>query len=191
MITVGDAVVSRDIFEKKFVCDLNKCKGACCVEGDGGPIVTEEEIQAIEENLPAIKPYMRTEGLTNISEGIHHTDFEGDTAINLVNNKECVFVSFDEKGMALCSIEQAYRDGKSTFKKPISCHLYPVKTKTYRNFTAVNYHSWNICSDACALGEELSVRVFEFCKEPLIRKFGESWYSELQEVHEEMQSENS
>ena len=183
MIQVDDKIISFDVFEKKFVCDLSTCKGACCVEGDAGAPLTNKELDVLPYIYDQVKPYMRTEGIVEIEkQGFFVVDGDGDNTTPLVNNKECAFVVFDENEMARCTIEQAYNDGKIDFKKPISCHLFPIRIKQYRDFDAVNYEAINICKPACDCGEQLQVPVYSFLKEPLIRLYGEEWYGKLIEA---------
>ena len=181
MIQVQDKIISLNIFEKYFVCDLNACKGACCVEGDSGAPLLKEEKKILEGLYEKVKPYMSKKGITAIeNQGIAVYDLEGDLTTPLINNRECAFVA-DENGISKCTIEQAYLDGETNFKKPISCHLFPVRIKEYRDFDAVNYEDIKICSPACDCGSKLEVPVYAFLKEPLIRKYGEDWYKELLE----------
>ena len=192
LVEIHDKIVSTQIFERKFVCDLNACKGACCIHGDAGAPLTIEEADILEEDLEKIKPYMRPEGIAAVNEtGVFYVDQENDTATTLVNGAECAFVYFDEKGITKCAIEAAHKDGKTEFKKPISCHLYPIRLKQFNDFTAVNYDHWDICEPACKCGEELNVPVFRFLKEPLIRAFGEKFYEELIIVDGELAKNNS
>lgn len=183
MIKVDDKIISFDVFEKQFVCDLSSCKGACCVEGDAGAPLTDKELDILPNIFNEVKPYMRTEGVKEIEkQGFFVVDTDGDNTTPLVNNKECAFVVFDENEMAKCTIEQAYNDGKIDFKKPISCHLFPIRIKEYRDFDAINYEAINICKPACDCGEQLQIPVYSFLKEPLIRLYGEDWYSKLTEA---------
>ena len=183
MIQVDDKIISFDVFEKQFVCDLSACKGACCVEGDAGAPLTDKELDVLPYIYNEVKPYMRTEGIAEIEkQGFFVVDGDGDNTTPLVNNKECAFVVFDENEMAKCTIEQAYNDGKIDFKKPISCHLFPIRIKEYRDFDAVNYEAINICKPACDCGEQLQVPVYSFLKEPLIRLYGEERYGKLTEA---------
>ena len=180
MVQVEDKIISLDVFDKQFVCDLSACKGACCVDGDAGAPLSDEELKILTKDFNKIKPYMRQEGIDAVKEhGIFVIDADGDNTTSLVNDNECSFVSFDEDGTAKCSIEQAYNAGKTDFKKPISCHLFPIRIKKYKDFDAVNYESIDICKPACDCGEKLQIPVFRFLKEPLIRSYGESWYNEL------------
>ena len=192
LVEIQDKVVSLDIFEKKFVCDLTACKGACCIEGDAGAPLTFEEVDILEENLEFIEPYMRKEGIEAVNQtGVFYMDWDNAPVATLVNDKECAFVTFNEKGIALCAIEQAHKDGKIDFKKPISCHLYPIRAKKYPTFESINYNTWDICSDACSCGEKLDVKVYKFLKEPLVRAYGEEFYKELSHVDEEIEKQKN
>mgnify|MGYP001442731444 FL=1 len=183
MIQVDDKIISFEVFEKQFVCDLSACKGACCVEGDAGAPLADKELDVLPNIYNEVKSYMRTEGIAEIEkQGFFVLDGDGDKTTPLVKNKECAFVVFDENNIAKCSIEQAYNDGKINFKKPISCHLFPIRIKEYRDFDAVNYEAINICKPACFCGESLRVPVYRFLKEPLIRLYGEEWYDKLTEA---------
>ncbi len=184
MIIVGQTLVSEDLFEEQFVCDLNACKGACCVEGESGAPLERDELLQIEENLEKVRPFMRSEGIRALEEnGPYTVDSDGDFVTSLVGNHgECVFVTFDEKGIAKCALEQAYNAGATSWKKPISCHLYPVRLAQLTEYVAVNYHRWQVCEPACACGATLKVPVYRFLRDPLIRRFGEDWYSELEEI---------
>jgi hypothetical protein len=191
MIIVDGALVSEEIFEKKFVCDLGACKGACCVEGESGAPLEAGEVGIIEDALPEIKPFMRKEGIEVIDEmGVFEIDSDGDYVTPLIKGKECAFVNFDNRGTAKCSIEMAYRAGKIDFPKPVSCHLYPIRLTELKDFTAVNYHYWPICDPARACGAKLDVKVYRFLKEPIIRKFGSEFYDRLNAA-DELLSSNS
>ena len=190
MIQIDDKLISEDLFSEEFVCNLAKCKGICCVEGDAGAPLDEDETKILDEIYPKIKSYLRPEGIQAIEEqGTYTLDFEGDLVTPLVNNAECAYVIFDEKGYTKCAIEKAYEDGVINWQKPISCHLYPIRITEYSNFSAINYHEWDICSDACTLGKELGVKVYQFLKKPLIRKYGEDFYQTLSETAEEWEKE--
>jgi hypothetical protein len=180
MIKIGDVLVSDDIKEKEFVCNLEKCKGACCVEGDYGAPLEEDELDILKEIYPKVKSYLTPEGIKAIEEqGTHVLDEDGDLSTPTVGGKECAYAIYDNQKVLKCGIEQAYYDGKVSWKKPISCHLYPIRITKKKNFEAVNYHKWDICSAACALGKQLGVPIYKFLKEPLIRKYGQAWYDEL------------
>jgi len=188
MVQIDDKIIAFEVFEKQFVCDLSACKGACCVEGDAGAPLELREVNILEETYEKVKPYMRKSGVESIEEnGFYVIDGDGDYTTPLVNNSECAFVSFDKDGTAKCSIEQAYNDGHIKFKKPISCHLFPVRVKQYKDFEALNYEEIKICKPACDCGEKLKVPVFRFLKEPLVRKYGVNWYDELCEVAAELE----
>ncbi len=181
MIAIDNTLISENLLEKKFVCDLAACKGACCVEGDAGAPLTEEETQILEDIFDQVKPYMRPEGIKAVEEQGHwEMDTDGDFVTPLVEGKECAYVQFSENGTALCAIEQAHRDGKVDWKKPISCHLYPVRISKLKEYDALNYHKWHICSPACACGEKLQVPVYKFAKAALIRAYGEDWFDKLE-----------
>lgn len=188
MIQINDTVVSEILLEKKFVCNLNACKGACCIEGDAGAPLEEGELSELENVFDAVKEYLSEKAITALEEDLYTVDSDGEFVTQLVDGKECAFVSFKEDGTTQCSIEQAYNDGKTKFKKPISCHLFPVRITPYKNFTAVNYAHWDICNDACALGEELGVQTYQFLKEPLIRTFGEDWFKELELIDQHLKT---
>lgn len=185
MIIVDNAVLSDDLKDNFFVCNLDKCKGACCVEGDLGAPLNEDELPLIKEALEEVKPYLSEEGLKAIEEqGPYVLDEEGDFSTATINNKECAFAFYDERKVLKCGIEQAYLDGKISYKKPISCHLYPIRITKYDHYDALNYDRWDICSPACDLGDQLKVPVYKFLKEPLIRKYSEDWYKQLEETIE-------
>ena len=157
MIQVEDKIISMDVFEKHFICDLNACKGACCVEGDSGAPVLKEEQRTLDEIYEKVKPYMRKEGIIEIgNQGVAVYDLEGDFTTPLINNRECVFMTY-ENGISKCAIEKAYLDGKTDFKKPISCHLFPIRIKEYCDFDAVNYEKIKICRSACECGKKLKI----------------------------------
>ncbi len=187
IIEIGDKLVSEDIFDKHFVCNLSACKGACCVEGDDGAPLTTEEVDLIEEHLNDIRPYMTQKGIEVVNKkGVFYMDRTNEPVTSLINGKDCVFVTLDEQGITKCGIEQAYREKKIPFNKPISCHLYPIRVSKYPKFESLNYDRWPICKPACALGEELKVPVYKFLKEPLIRKYGKAFYQELENVNDEL-----
>ena len=184
MISIGDTLISEDILQKQFVCDLSACKGACCVEGDAGAPLEAEEVKIMADEYEKVKPFLRLEGIKAIEEqGTHVIDeLDGEPVTPLVNNAECAYVVFDENGTTLCGIEKAWKEGKTHFRKPVSCHLYPIRVQKYSSFEAVNYHKWKICAAACTLGESLKVPVYKFTKDALIRKYGSEWYSDLEKA---------
>ncbi len=190
MIQIGDKLISEDIFSENFVCNLSKCKGICCVEGDAGAPLDLHETEILKDIYPKIKAYLRPEGIEALEmQGTHVIDSDGDYVTPLVEGKECAYVIFDEKGITKCGIEKAYEDGVVNWQKPISCHLYPIRITEYKQFSAINYHEWNVCSDACRLGEELKVKVYRFLKTPIIRKYGEEFYNTLVDAAEEWEKE--
>ncbi|MFD2551704.1 DUF3109 family protein [Bizionia sediminis] len=185
MFQLGKTIVSEDIIQKDFVCNLSACKGACCIDGDAGAPLEEEESHILEAIYPKVKPFLREEGIAAIeAQGTFIKTANGELETPLINGADCVYVTFNEKGTALCGIEEAYNQGAIDFKKPVSCHLYPVRVKAYSQFSAVNYDKWYICDDACTLGKELQVPIYKFVKQGLIRKFGEEWYSQLEKIAE-------
>jgi hypothetical protein len=180
MLQIRDKVISFSVLEEKFVCDLDKCKGACCVQGDAGAPLLPEELPVLREILPAVRPYLRRESAKSIDmQGTHVIDeSDGEPVTPLLNGRECVYAIF-ENGIARCAIEKAWSEGKINFRKPVSCHLYPVRVKEYEDFVAVNYDRWPVCKPAIHNGEKLNVPVFVFCHESLNRRFGEEFYREL------------
>ena len=173
MIVVGNTIISDDIKEEYFTCDLDKCKGGCCVEGDLGAPLTLDELEELEEAYPGVKPFLSDEGRKAIEEqGCYIKDFEGDFSTPTVNGKECAYAIYDQKGILKCGIEVAFQAGKTEFQKPISCHLYPIRITKYDDYEAINYDQWHICSHACSLGQALKKPLYEFLKDPLIRKYG-------------------
>lgn len=191
MVQIDDKLISEDIFSEEFVCNLSKCKGACCVEGDIGAPLGKDEPAILEAIYDKIKPYLTPEGIQAIEEqGTWVIDpSDGDFVTPMVEDKECVYVTYDDKGITKCGIEKAYEDGAVDWQKPISCHLYPIRVTEYSSFQALNYHEWKICSDACDLGKELQVPVYKFLKGPLIRKYGEEFYSILSDAAVEWKKE--
>lgn len=187
MIEIDDKVLSLDIFQQKFVCDLSACKGACCVEGSSGAPLTEEEIHILEEIYEDVKPFLTQKGIKAIEkQGPWVIDVDGDYTTPLVaEEKECAYTIF-ENGVALCGIERAWKEGAVKFKKPISCHLYPIRTRQYAKFEALNYDEWHLCEPACACGEKLQVPVYKFLKEAIIRKYGKDFYSKLEAAAAEL-----
>lgn len=181
MLQIEDTIISLDLLEQNFICDLNTCKGACCIEGDEGAPLNANEVKIIEELLPLIWDDLSDKSKDVINnQGITYIDREGEPVISIVNGAECVFTFTDEKGICKCAIEKAYREGKTNFYKPISCHLYPIRLQKYNNYTAVNYHKWNLCKCARKLGNKMQMPVYQFLKEPLIRKFGADWFNQLE-----------
>lgn len=182
MLIVQSAIVSDNIADRCFACQLSQCKGACCVEGDSGAPLTPDEVDTINAILPQVRPYMTEAGRQVVDAvGPSDIDADGDLGTSLVNGRECAFVTFADDGTVLCAIERAFLDGKTHFRKPVSCHLYPIRIEDYGEFQAVNYHEWDICRCAVVKGREEGIPLYRYLKEPLIRRFGEAWYQELLE----------
>lgn len=180
MIQIDDTIIALDIIEENFLCDLSSCKGECCVEGDSGAPLENDEVKKLEEILPSVWNDISDQAKEIIEkQGVAYKDSDGEMVTSIVNGKDCVFTYYDEKGICKCVIEKAYKEGKIDFYKPISCHLYPIRLQRYKNFTAVNYHRWSVCKAAVALGDLKGLKIYQFLKEPLIRRFGELWYNEL------------
>ncbi|WP_343487060.1 DUF3109 family protein [Allomuricauda sp. d1] len=183
MFQIGKTLVSEELIETDFVCNLNACAGACCVDGDSGAPLQDDETEILEEIYDQVKPFLRAEGIRTIEQqGTYVKGEDGEWETPLIDGRECAYVTFSENGTAKCGLEQAYDKGATLWKKPISCHLYPVRIKEYSELTAVNYHKWGICDAACSLGKKLNVPIYRFVKDALLRKFGKAWYDELEEV---------
>lgn len=183
MLQIKDALVSLDLAEEFFLCDLDKCLGECCIEGDAGAPITEQEAETLAKLVPVVSEYLTPAALQKIKdEGVCYTDEEGDLVTQIVDGRNCVFTAYGPGGKCLCAIEKAFREGKTDFRKPISCYLYPLRLTEYPTFTAVNYHRWKICKCAIAAGRAKGVRLYEFMREPLIARFGSEWYDELCEA---------
>ena len=186
MIAIDNVLVSDQVAEAQFVCDLVKCKGGCCEDGDAGAPLEKEELDIINNIFEIVKPYLTPEGIKCIEKyGRYQYDREFGWVTPTIEGKMCVYGFRDERGIIKCGIEQAYRDGKIDFKKPVSCHLYPITIKQGKKgeYDRVNYEPREtLCKPACALGKKLKVPVFEFLKEPLIRKYVEGFYSALEKV---------
>ena len=191
MIQIDDTLVSLDLIERSFLCDLSHCKGQCCVEGDSGAPLEPGEEEELKRVLPEIWNDLLPEARTVIqSQGVAYTDSDGDRVTSIVGDKNCVFTCYDTDGVCKCAIEKAYREGRVSFYKPISCHLYPVRITQYTTFQAVNYHRWDVCKAAELLGKKEQVPVYQFLKEPLIRKFGQAWYDALDECAQEWKKQS-
>lgn len=183
MIQIGDKIVSLDLFEVQFRCDLSRCKGICCVEGNAGAPLEADEVDLLEREYPLYKTYMTPEGIEAVErQGFMVPDDEGDYTTPLVDDAECAY-SFRENGVTLCAIEKAYDNGQTEFKKPISCHLYPVRLSRFGNgSTGLNYHRWAVCNCALELGKKEGTPLFRVLREPLIRRFGKEFYNDLEEA---------
>ena len=192
IIEVEDKLVSSEIFDVKFCCDLDSCKGICCVEGNSGAPLAIEEVDRLEAEYDTYKPYMTPEGIEAIErQGFMVVDGDGDLTTPLVDDAECAY-TFRENGITLCAIEKAFRDGKTSFQKPISCHLYPIRVSTFSNgTTALNFHRWDVCNCALKLGRQLGTPVYKVLKEPIVRAFGSSFYQTLEEVDQALKDSGS
>lgn len=199
IIEIGNVLVAMDIFTEKFCCDLEACKGICCIEGDAGAPVLFDEIGEIEESAEIVWNDLSASAQSVIDkQGVVYNDRDGDLVTSIVNGKDCVFTCYKDldieektiKNCCLCALESAFREGKSTFCKPISCSLYPIREKKFSNGTVgLNYHQWSVCKDARKKGQELNLPVYKFLKEPLIRRFGADWYNELETVANELKEQ--
>lgn len=180
MLEIRNTLVSLDLIEQFFCCDLDACLGECCIEGDAGAPISREEYDKLKEILPAVWDDLLPAAQRVIKEsGVGYIDSDGDLVTSIVDGKNCVFTCYGKNGMCYCAIEKAYREGRIDFYKPISCHLYPVRITDYPDFSAVNYHKWKICKAAQVLGRQKGIRLYQFLAVPLIRRFGKEWYDEL------------
>ena len=192
IIQVGDVLLSSEILTEKFCCDLSVCKGVCCVEGDAGAPVTLDEISEIENCLDDVWGDLSASAQAVIDkQGVAYTDQEGDLVTSIVRGKDCVFTFYDDlediHDCCLCALEKAYRAGKTRFCKPVSCALYPIRAKKIGNdLIGLNYNRWDVCKAAIEKGKALNLPLYQFLKEPLIRRFGETWYQDLLEMVEEL-----
>lgn len=188
IIQVGNVILSSDIFTEYFCCDLDACKGECCIEGDSGAPLTMDEVGELESVLDEVWPELSASAQATIDhQGVAYTDCEGDLVTSIVNGKDCVFTCYDNNGCCFCATDKAYREGRTAWCKPISCALYPIREKRFKDGTSgLQYHRWNICRPAVKKGRELNLRIYQFLKDPLTRRFGEEWYNELCEVAKQL-----
>jgi hypothetical protein len=190
MLQIGKAVLSLDIIEKEFCCDLEKCKGACCVAGDSGAPITVEEADLIEEMYPYFEEYLSQENIEEIKkQGFSVIDSDNDLVTPIVGNNECVFTFRDEAGITKCAVERAYFEKHTTFRKPVSCHLFPIRINEYKRFDAVNYQQLDICKPGRICGKSKEMPLWKYLEEPLIRKYGQEWYKELTYAAEHLPKE--
>jgi len=186
MLQIDNTIISFDLFDEFFACDLFSCKGQCCIDGDEGAPLLAEEIDILKKITPAVLEYLPEKSRQIIeNQGVYYIDCEGEAVTTLVDGKECAFVYRDGDGCAKCAIEKAYKAGKIDFYKPLSCHLYPIRLQKYHDFIAVNYHKWSVCQCARNLGMKEQVAVYQFLRQPLIRRFGEKWFAELETAAKE------
>lgn len=180
MLQIDDKIISLDVIEKQFVCDLSKCKGACCVEGDSGAPLEQYELLLIDEAYSLVKPFMTSKGIDAVERhGTYTIDSDGDYVTPLIDGHECAYVYWDGD-IAKCAIEKAYFDGIISFRKPVSCHLYPVRVKKYKEFDGMNYDKNGICKSALKNGKKQKVPIYKFVKEGLQRLYGKEWYEKLE-----------
>ena len=185
MLQIQNTIVTLDLAEEFFCCDLEKCLGACCIEGDAGAPVTIDEVAKIEEALSVVEPEMLPRAVDEVRQnGVAYVDQEGDLVTTILDGRNCAFTCYAPGGICLCALEKAFREGKTGFKKPASCSLYPLRLTTYPTFTAVNYHRWKICRDAVANGRKKGIRLYQFLRGPLTERFGKEWYDELAQACE-------
>ena len=182
MLVIDNTLITDEVLEKHFVCDLNACKGACCVKGDYGAPLEDDELAQRDKVYDKVKPYMTPAGIEAVEKQGKYLLYEKKEWVTpLIKGKECAYTFFDEAGVAKCAIEKAYYEGKVKWKKPISCHLYPIRITKQRNgLEALNYDKWSICKAACKLGDSLKVPVYKFLKDSLTRKYGKEWYKQLE-----------
>lgn len=185
MLQIKDTLVSLDLAERFFCCDLDQCLGQCCIDGDAGAPITEAEREILEDLTPALMPELLPAAQEEIkTNGVAYVDEEGDLVTSIIDGRNCVYTCYAEGGKCLCAIDRAYREGRCSWRKPISCYLYPLRLTEYPTFTAVNYHRWKICRSAESNGRKLGIRLYQFMREPLIERFGQEWYDELVEACE-------
>jgi hypothetical protein len=185
IIEIGDKLIASDVFERRFVCDLSACKGACCVVGDAGAPLEMEEVSMLESVYPKVKPYLTPQGVQAIEDsGVFYMDQDNDAVTTLMEGDACAFTVFNENGAAMCGIEKAYEEGVVKWKKPISCELFPIRVKKYEKFVALNFDEQKICQPACDCGSKLDVPVYKFLKKAITRAFGDEFYLDLEQAAE-------
>ena len=181
MVEIGRTILSRDIFEKHFLCDVLKCKGACCIEGDSGAPLTEDESVLIKKEYLKFEEYLPKKHKYEIKkQGFSVIDSDGDLVTPLVDERQCAYSYYNSNGILKCAIEKAHTEGKTEIRKPISCHLFPIRITQYKRFDAVNYQELDICKPGRACGASVKLPLYKFLKEPLVKKYGEEWYKEVE-----------
>lgn len=192
ILDIDNILITTDIFTEMFCCDLDACKGECCVEGDAGAPVTLDEIAGIEDALDEVWGELSASAQSVIDrQGVAYTDREGDLVTSIVGGKDCVFTCHAD-GCCYCALEKAYREGRIKFCKPISCALYPIREVALKNgYTGLNYHRWDVCQSAVRKGRQLQLPVYKFLKEPLVRRFGKEWYEQLERVADELKEQGA
>ncbi len=187
MIEIDGKVINTEIFRRRFICDISKCKGTCCYDGDSGAPLEEDELEKLTEVYPTVKPYLSDEENEEIAkQGLWVTDRDGDLVTPIIRGCECVYTNREEDGTWSCAIEKAYREGKTKWRKPISCYLYPIRVSKTRKYEMLNFHEWEVCRPAVELGEKVGTPAYKFLKEPIIAKYGEEFYNELEQVEQEL-----
>lgn len=191
LIEVGGVVLTTELFTECFCCDLDACKGICCVEGDSGAPLTMDEVGELENVLDGVWPDLSAKAQSLLdTQGVAYTDCEGDLVTSIVNGKDCVFTCYGKDGCCFCATDKAFREGRTAWPKPISCALYPIREKKIgQTLVGLQYHRWDVCRPAVEKGRQLNLPIYRFLKEPLIRRFGEAWYEELCEVAEQLAKE--
>lgn len=190
MIAIDNVLISDEIIEKKFVCDLSRCRGGCCVDGDAGAPLKQEETRDLEEVYETVKPYLSPDAIKEIEkQGKYVFDEKNGYTTPTIEGGICVY-GIEEDGIVKCGIERAYNEHKTNFKKPVSCHLFPIRIQEYDGYEALNYEPREkLCKPACTLGEKLQIPVYRFLKEAIIRKYDVYFYEAL-EAYDQMQRQN-
>ncbi len=189
IVELDNKLIATSLFEEFFVCDIATCEGVCCVHGDSGAPLEDEEKDILEAELKKILPHLKPEGRVAIKkQGVSVIDADGDLVTPLINGEECAYSYYTDNGTCFCGIEKAYLEGETMFRKPISCHLYPIRVKNIGENIALNYDQWSICQCARDKGKREKISVYQFLKEPIIRKFGEPFYHQLEELDKEIKA---
>lgn len=191
IIQVGEVILTSEILTEYFCCDLEACKGICCVEGDSGAPLTLDEVGEMENVLDEVWPDLSAQAQSLIDrQGVAYTDAEGDLVTSIVQGRDCVFTCYGTDGCCYCASDKAFREGRTAWDKPLSCALYPIREKHFRDGSVgLQYHRWNICRPAVEKGRRLNLKLYQFLKDPLVRRFGQAWYDELCEVARQLPAE--
>ena len=191
ILQVGDVTLTSETLTEYFCCNLEACRGACCVEGDSGAPLRLDEVGEMENVLDTVWPDLSAEAQSVIDrQGVAYTDVEGDLVTSIVRGRDCVFTCYGADGCCYCASDKAFREGRCSWPKPISCALYPIREKQFGNgLVGLQYHRWEICKPAVELGRKLQLKIYQFLKDPLVRRFGQAWYDELCEVARQLESE--
>ena len=191
MIEIEGKVVNTEIFRRRFVCDISKCKGTCCYDGDSGAPLEKEELDKLAEVYPSVEPFLSDREREEIArQGLWVTDADGDYVTPIIEGRECVYTNREADGTWSCAIEKAFREGKTKWRKPISCFLYPIRVSRSSKHEWLNFHEWEVCRPAIELGEKIGIPAYKFLREPIIEKYGESFYKELETVEQELISQH-